>query len=282
MLVTKNDITHHPERRHAVPSLTNALRAEYQSLFDTCQINPARQAEVEQIANQIIANQHSYEAVGKPLGMPWYVVAVLHAMEASLNFNCHLHNGDPLSRRTTHVPKGRPLEGAPPFEWEFSARDALVYDKFPGWTDWSIPGILYKCELYNGWGYRAWHPEVKTPYLWSATNHYQRGKYVEDGTFNPSATSKQIGGAAILRRLAEKGVMDAPSHGLDADLVQAIAKGTLGYNTKKEVPGARALQRFLNQFPGVFLREDGVPGEKTSTAYKQVFGQYLKGDPRAG
>ncbi len=263
-----------------MPSLTNALRAEYQTLFDSCQINPARQGEVDQLVNKIMANQARYRAVGDPLGMPWYVVAVLHAMEASLNFNCHLHNGDPLSKRTTHVPKGRPVEGNPPFEWEFSARDALVFDKFAQWTDWSIPGMLYKCELYNGWGYRAWHPEVKTPYLWAATNHYQRGKYVEDGTFSHTAVSKQMGGAAILRRLAEKGVMDAPSHQLDADLAQAITRGALVYNAKKEVPGALALQRFLNQFPGVFLREDGVPGEKTSNACKQIFGVYLKGDPR--
>jgi lysozyme family protein len=43
-------------------SLTNALRAEYQSLFDTCQVNPARQAEVEQIATKIIAKQARYQA----------------------------------------------------------------------------------------------------------------------------------------------------------------------------------------------------------------------------
>jgi lysozyme family protein len=265
-----------------MPTLSSALRAEYQQLFDTCQINANVAAVVDKLATQIMANAARYRGVADPLGVPWYVVGVLHAMEAGLSFACHLHNGDPLTARTVQVPAGRPKAGKPPFTWEASATDALTLEKYPGWTDWSIPGILFKWESFNGWGYRTYHPEVKSPYLWASTNQYKSGKYVQDGLWSPTAVSKQVGAAAILRRLAEKGAMDATSFTTDPQLADAVAsnKPALRYNTKTVTPGGIALQHYLNQFPGIFLREDGKLGDLTSAAYKQVFGHYLQGDPR--
>lgn len=267
-----------------MPKLTEALRAEYQTLFDTCQIRPERQAEVNAAAAKIIAAEARYRGVGDPIGVPWYVIGVVHSLEAGSRFDRHLHNGDPLSARTVQVPKGRPPAGQAPFTWEQSANDALAFDKYLTWSDWSVPGILFKWESYNGWGYRSYHPEVKSPYLWSYTSHYTKGKYVADGTWSPTAVSKQTGAAALLRRLAERGIVSAQSFGTDPQLAKALAKsrGALRYRPNAVTPGGAELQKFLNQFPGIFLREDGKLGEKTSDAYRQVFGQYLAGDPRAG
>ena len=267
-----------------MPSLTNALRAEYQSLFDSCQIRPERQAEINSIATKILDAQGRYRGVGDPLAIPWYVIGVIHSLEGNLSFGRHLHNGDPLTARTVQVPKGRPVSGQPPFTWEQSARDALAMEKYTTWTDWSVPGILYKWESYNGWGYRSHHPEVKSPYLWSYTTHYVRGKYVADGTWSASAVSKQAGAAAILRRLAERGAVTATStSSTDPKLLEALAQngGALRYRPNAVSPGGVELQRFLNGFPGIFLREDGKLGPKTSDACRQVFGHYLAGDPRA-
>jgi lysozyme family protein len=47
-------------------------------------------------------------AVAGEVGIPWYVVAVIHNMEAGQNLRTHLHNGDSLTARTVHVPAGRP------------------------------------------------------------------------------------------------------------------------------------------------------------------------------
>jgi hypothetical protein len=41
------------------------------------------------------------------------------------------------------------------------------------------------------------------------------------------------------------------------------------------------LQTWLNSFPGVFVKIDGVPGKRTSEAWRLVTGAYLPGDPRA-
>jgi len=155
-------------------AFTPTLRDEYQRLFDTCQIRPERLQEVESLNKKITQNRNRYQAVGDPLGIPWYFIGVIHCLEASLNFNKHLHNGDPLTARTVQIPKGRPN---------------------------------YRLEAYNGFGYRAFHPEVLSPYLWSYSNHYTKGKYVADGTFSLTAVSKQCGVAALLRRMAEIGTL---------------------------------------------------------------------------
>jgi len=181
------------------------LREEYQKLFDNATIKPDWEEKVKSIADKICSEKSRYHKIQEAIGVPWYVVAIIHNMEASGNFSCHLYNGDPLTDRTYHVPKGRPVSGSPPFTWEESAIDALNYDGLNKWEDWSIPGILFNLEKYNGWGYRIHHPGVKSPYLWSGTSVYSQGKYVADGKFDSTAVSSQVGGAAILKILEKQG-----------------------------------------------------------------------------
>src|SRR5689334_3035250 len=108
-------------------TLTPKLKNEYEELFATCVIAPATQQSVEKIRDKILDNRPRYEEVEGVTSVPWYVVAVIHSLEGSLNFKTHLHNGDPLTAKTTHVPKGRP-PGNPPFRWEESCVDALRFD----------------------------------------------------------------------------------------------------------------------------------------------------------
>jgi lysozyme family protein len=191
-------------------SYNNQLKAEYQHLFDTCVVHPNRLILADQKAKAIHANKARYEKIGAPFNVPWYVVGLIHHMECGLSFAKHLHNGDPLTARTKLVPPGRPVIGKPPFTFEESAADALKL-KWAGWKDWSIPGILYKLECYNGLGYRQYHPHVKSPYLWSFTNHYIKGKYVADGKWSETTVSLQLGIAAILRRMVQLDMIDLPS-----------------------------------------------------------------------
>jgi len=188
-------------------TLTTKLSNEYQELFASAVVNPAKQAAVKVMQDKITANRSRYEEVEQSTKVPWFVVATIHSLEGSLNFKTHLHNGDPLTARTVHVPKGRPL-GKPPFTWEESAIDALQFDGLTTVPKWTLPMILFKLEGFNGFGYRTRHPEVLTPYLWSFTNHYQKGKFVADGKFDPNAVSKQCGGAAILKALSLDGTID--------------------------------------------------------------------------
>jgi lysozyme family protein len=185
-----------------------ALKSEYERLFANCKVSDRRRYEVQKLVDRILANRPRYDAAGKPLGTPWWIIGTLHAMEADLNFHTHLHNGDPLTQRTVQVPSGRPKEGNPPFAWEHSATDALKMHGFHVWRDWSVAGALYKAEQYNGWGVRRFHASSgPTAYLWSYTNIYRGGKYVKDGVWSTTAQSQQPGVAAILRLMVDRGLI---------------------------------------------------------------------------
>jgi len=187
--------------------LTPALRSEYERLFAECKVRPERLAAVNLIVDALVASQARYAAVAKALSIPWQFIGAIHNMESSRSFTRHLHNGDPLTARTTHVPAGRPKAGKPPFTWEASAEDALQMKGLGATTDWTVGGTLYQLERYNGFGYRQHHPKVLTPYLWSFSNHYKSGKYVADGKWSSVAVSAQCGAAVLLRRMADRGII---------------------------------------------------------------------------
>ncbi len=267
------------------PKLTPTLAREYNDLFDTCEVRDEHSAEVAVVINHILNFQDRYAAVAAVTSIPWFVVAVIHAMECGLRFDEHLHNGDPLTARTVQVPAGRPKKGSPPFQWAISAADALECDGLTSWQDWSVPGTCYKLEGYNGWGYRS--HGVNTPYLWSYSNNYTSGKYITDGVWSNTAVSRQCGAAVILRRMAEKGqiVLGTPVKSSSklpapASLV-AVPYELHAPNDPQELEAAEDLQRLLSLYPGVFLKIDGAAGTHTSDAFKQVTGKYLPGDPRA-
>lgn len=198
--------------------LTSILKEEYESLFSTIKITPDTvddkwSSRIAYYLNAIQRNQARYKTIQDATGCPWYVVACIHGMEASFNFGSHLHNGDPLSARTVQVPAGRPKTGNPPFTWEESAIDALTYDGVQSIKKWDIATILWFLEGYNGWGYRtgagqATTPPRRSPYLWSGSTHYVKGKYVADGRFSASAISAQVGVAVIIHGLIQRGLVN--------------------------------------------------------------------------
>lgn len=128
----------------------------------------------------------------------WVFIAVVHMRESSLDFDTHLGQGDPLNKKTVHVPAGRgPFFGADAFEK--GAVDALVYcAPYAAMAnkDWSISGMLTYLERYNGLGYAA--RGVPSPYLWAGTNQYSKGKYVRDGVFDPFVVDAQLGCAGLI------------------------------------------------------------------------------------
>jgi lysozyme family protein len=182
------------------------LEVEYRLLWDSMTIRPAKATDIDTTAKRILAKKARYQEVQAAVGVPWFVVGAIHAMECGLNFDRHLHCGDPLTKRTVHVPKGRPK--TPPkngkcYSWLESAIDALEMKNLGSITDWSVERICYELERYNGWGYRNYHPKTLSPYLWSGTNHYTQGKYVADGKWSALAVSGQSGAMAIIKRISE-------------------------------------------------------------------------------
>ncbi len=186
-----------------------SLQDEYGRLYRKLSVRETRSESVEWHLAMIRKSKARYESVGQQTGVPWYFIAVTHGLEASFNFRAHLHNGDfPLSSRTRQVPAGRPTKWLPPSDWESSAKDALRLLGFTGQKDWSLTRTLHRLEAYNGFGYRGYG--VPTPYLWSFSNHYDRGKYIADGKFSTTARSQQCGAAVMLKMLADAGELVWP------------------------------------------------------------------------
>lgn len=181
-----------------------ALKSEYRTLFETAEIRAEHADALDWQAKLIAGSRERYEKVGEEVKVPWYFIGAIHGLEASFNFRAHLHNGDfPLVRRTRQVPAGRPLVWLPPSDWASSAKDALKLLGFTGQTDWSLERTLYRLEAYNGFGYRK--RLTPTPYLWCFSNHYERGKFIADGKWNPTARSRQCGAAVVLKALVNAG-----------------------------------------------------------------------------
>lgn len=177
---------------------------EYIAMFASAKLRSEHKLSVDWHLAMMRQSQARYVAAGDRAGVPWYFIAAIHGLEASFNFRAHFHNGDfPLKYRTRHVPEGRPRVWLPPSDWESSTVDALRLMGFAGTGDWSLPHLLYRLEAFNGFGYRRMGRA--TPYLWSFSTHYERGKFVADGRFNPRARSQQCGAAVMLKLLADEG-----------------------------------------------------------------------------
>lgn len=173
----------------------NKVCQDYKDKLASMVIKP----EWRQVVNKKVAllksNKKRYQTVSDMTGVPWEFIALTHLRESGGDFTKHLHNGDPLTKRTRQVPRGRP-KGNPPFTFEESAVDALEYQGLTKITDWSLEHMIYLLEAYNGFGYRG--RGKPSPYLWSGTNHYVKGKYVKDGVYNANYVDKQVGLVPVL------------------------------------------------------------------------------------
>lgn len=184
--------------------LTSNLRKEYEKLFHNMVPKPHHM--IPRIVDRLMGNKSRYELVEKETQVPWFLIACIHYMEGNGDFKKQLYNGEPWNRKTRLVPKGL----GPWVTWHQSAVQAMfllkkqVKDELGEDFEWDIPTICYSFENHNGWGYRKYHPSTKSPYLWSYSNIYTRGKYVADGKWNSIAVSKQIGAMVIIKAISRR------------------------------------------------------------------------------
>jgi len=207
-------------------------------------------------AQKAFLNKTRYLSIAKRSDMPdigWLFIAVSHYRESSQNFEKNLGQGDPLGEITTHVPAGRgPFLG--PTAFEDAAVDALVKCSpyAARLTDWSIGGMLTNLERYNGVGY--FNRGLTSPYIWSGTDQYEKGKYVADGVFDPEEVDKQLGCAGLI--LAIMGL--DPSIKFDATV-----------QPEQPVRDGMWLQTSLNKLgASPQLEVDGIVGSATRNAVR--------------
>lgn len=200
-------------RKKPTPAPVSDLLQEYRDDYTQCHVLTTWLAEASFAAKRIRLGMDRYQRVGDKVGCPAYVVGLIHLMESDCDFETHLWNGDPLTARTVHFPPGKPETcGDPPYKWEDSAAEALVYDEIARFNlaETGLAGDLNFLESYNGRGYRNLDQPIKTPYLWSGTDLYTAGKFVEvwDDSqkkyipvFRNEVVSKQIGCVAVMKAM---------------------------------------------------------------------------------
>lgn len=169
--------------------------------------DPAYTGQINEMVNQIKSNEVRYKEVSEALAkkgknIPWQAIGAIHHREASFDFNTCLHNGDPLGKKTTHVPAW-----LWPFNtWESAAIDALSRETYiEGMDVNSVEGlakIAEFCERYNGLWYRKkWRT---SPYVWAGASFYSGGQYVSDGKFSSSTKDKRPGTMPAIIALSEQ------------------------------------------------------------------------------
>jgi len=84
---------------------------------------------------------------------------------------------------------------------------SLAHAGVRGSTHWDdLTVLLETLEAYNGMGYVP--RRINSPYLWSGTQHYAKGKYVADGVWDSNAVSAQLGCATLLKEIQNRGLLN--------------------------------------------------------------------------
>ena len=184
-------------------------KTHHEKLWDSVEIKGSQVFRIDKVIGTYVQNKDRYVAIEKMRkgGVPSAIIFTLHGRESTWSFKKHLHEGSLLTSRTKWIPKGRPK--APPrngkvYTFEESAEDALYKLKDLESIDWTkCDDALYNIEKYNGLGYLKYR-DINSPYLWSGTNHYTKGKYVADGKYSSTAVDKQLGTCSILKRMSQR------------------------------------------------------------------------------
>lgn len=183
-------------------TLTAKMREQLKVWNQTAVVRDSYKARVDAAARKIVGKRARYEAVARAAGgsIPWGFIGALHYRESSNSFAGVLHNGEKIigtGRKTRLVPAGR----GPFATWEDAAVDALRLKKLHLWSDWSWEGMAFKAMEFNGMGY--WQMGLPSPYLYSGTTVYARGKFYADHKYSPNIVDAQLGVIPIMQRVRE-------------------------------------------------------------------------------
>lgn len=219
------------------------LKPRYEELYASCKVRSSWLERITNVADKIVSLRSQYAAIETQTTVPWWFVGILHYRQAAFQ-DAHLYNGDPLTSRTVREPSGRPAASpanGQTYTFVESAVDALRWKEFDRAKDRSIPAWLWRFEIWGGFGYAM--RGLNSEYLWNGTNHFgsgkNRGKFVTGNLFDANATSDQVGAAAVLWYLQNKGIIASNGQPLASS---ATAMGLASVSAHSNPSGARATQ----------------------------------------
>ncbi|EGO62441.1 hypothetical protein, partial [Acetonema longum] len=147
-------------------------------------------------------NKATYEEISKKTGVPPELIAALHYRESGCDFTTYLHNGDPLGKPTTHVPEGKNFNNFTDAAVDALLEKSYIRDKYGlSANSDDMAAMMAFAESYNGLGYYQYHKDTVSPYVYSGTNVYQKGKYDWDSHYNPTLVDAQPGVYLLINSL---------------------------------------------------------------------------------
>jgi peptidoglycan hydrolase-like protein with peptidoglycan-binding domain len=120
---------------------------------------------------------------------------------------------------------------------------------------------------------------VKSPYLWSFSNHYTKGKYVGDGRWSETAVSQQCGAMVLLKRLQEAGHIRVDFARLEA--LAAAPQQTAVFTPTAAADADLTVDTFVRESGATAIAAAAWPVETQLTDGPGIFG-YYSADKRYG
>ena len=159
-----------------------ALEPDYAKMLDSMEVRDNWKGQITQAANRLIAHSDRYLTVQVATGVDWELIAAIHYREANGNFALDIREGGHIRAATWEADSINALKEQGVTQlFKNNPKDHLK-EEFAVWI----------AERWNGFGYR-WNGYGPSPYLWSGTNHYTRGKYSSDGHYDPNLVDAQMG-----------------------------------------------------------------------------------------
>ena len=188
----------------------SAAAVDQEARWQAATVNPRNSIALDSLIARYQRTRGTYEQIQamRENGVPAPILFGLLYREADSDMKCSPAQGDPLIHRSRHVPRGRIPGVPPPYTFLQAAEDAYYSPQLDhlDTKDWQhIGNVLNNVESFNGNGYRA--RGLVSPYVWSGTSIYPgRGKFVADGRYSATAIDRQLGVAAILKRMQARGI----------------------------------------------------------------------------
>lgn len=154
-------------------------------------LKPEKVARYKALADRIQASGKGY--------IPWWVIPLIHQRECiggTDNWKCNIGQGSPFNVKSKIIPYNGPFNS-----WEDAAFDSLVNQapRAAKNDSWGAGATLTMLEKYNGLGYA--NKGKPSPYIWSGSDQYVKGKYVRDGVYDANEVDKQLGVAIVISEM---------------------------------------------------------------------------------
>ncbi len=182
--------------------------------------------EIEKFAQKYKKNKKVYKNIANKANVPPQLVAAIHYREntkdyMSEKFKTYLHNGDPLGKETVNEPKGIYFAKGKFVDAAVHAINLKAHyrDDFFRLSSSSkdIVGMCAFFITYNGVydkkeevkmkyknkkkSFYKWHNSKHSPYVFSGTNQYKKGKFTSDHNYNPTKKDKQVGALLLIDKI---------------------------------------------------------------------------------